>query len=332
MAQASDSSTGIKASALWCEDRATYAIRSERVVPATNEMAVTTTCSLISRGTERLVAEGRVPVSEMDTMRCPHQAGTFPFPVKYGYAAVGCDPAGRRVFALYPHQDRFALAADALQPVPDAVPDVRAALAANMETALTILWDSGVGPGDTVLVVGCGVVGALVARLCARVAGVRVTVCDTNLARRDVAHALGAAFATPDAAPADVDVAIHTSANPAGLATAIQAAGVEARVVEASWYGAGTQQVPLGGRFHARRLALISSQVGRIPATRAARWTHGRRLQTALTLLDDPCLDTLLTHRIAFADAPTALPALLTDPSALAIILDYQKDFSHVRP
>ena len=46
-------------------------------------------------------------------MRCPFQEGDFPFPVKYGYAAVGIVEAGpaewlgREVFVLHPHQTRF---------------------------------------------------------------------------------------------------------------------------------------------------------------------------------------------------------------------------------
>ena len=43
----------------------------------------------ISRGTEALVFQGRVPASEHQRMRAPFQAGAFPAPVKYGYASVG---------------------------------------------------------------------------------------------------------------------------------------------------------------------------------------------------------------------------------------------------
>src|SRR5262245_46216117 len=43
----------------------------------------------ISRGTERLVLSGRVPPAEYERMRAPFMSGTFPFPVKYGYATVG---------------------------------------------------------------------------------------------------------------------------------------------------------------------------------------------------------------------------------------------------
>lgn len=84
--------------------------------------------SLVSRGTERLVHEGRVPESEYQRMRAPHQEGDFPFPLKYGYAMVGMVEdrpealIGRHVFALHPHQSRFRLPAGALVPLPPCRP------------------------------------------------------------------------------------------------------------------------------------------------------------------------------------------------------------------
>src|ERR671937_703699 len=109
--------------------------------PAPGEMLIRTVASAVSRGTESLVFRGEVPESEWLRMRCPFQEGEFPAPVKYGYSAVGIvedGPAeilGRRVFCLYPHQDRFVVPRGAAFVVPDHVPDRRATLAANMETA-----------------------------------------------------------------------------------------------------------------------------------------------------------------------------------------------------
>ena len=108
--------------------------------------------SAISRGTEALIAAGRVPESEYRRMRAPFMAGQFPFPVKYGYAAVGeveAGPAalvGRNVFALHPHQTKFDLPAEAVLPVPGDIPLSRAVLAANVETALNATWDAAPGP------------------------------------------------------------------------------------------------------------------------------------------------------------------------------------------
>lgn len=281
----------------------------------------------ISRGTERLVFEGRVPETEHDRMRGPAMEGAFPFPVKYGYCAVGRAAEGalrgRAVFALHPHQARFRLPEAALMPLPEALPPARAVLAANMETALTLVWDSGAGPGDRIAIIGTGVVGALSGYLAARLPGAEVTLVDTNPARVELACTLGCRFAAPEAAPQDCDVVLHLSASAAGLATAIACAGQEATLVEGSWYGAGTTAVPFGGAFHSRRLRLISSQVGQIPPARAPRWSYARRLAKALDLLADPTLDALISGETAFADLPARYGAILSDPATLCHRIRY---------
>lgn len=290
--------------------------------PGPGEAEVRTLWSALSRGTERLVFEGRVGPGEHRRMRAPMQEGDFPFPVKYGYCTVGvvergpADLLGRAVFALHPHQDRFVAPAAALVAVPSGVPPRRAVLAANMETALNVLWDSGAGPGDRVVVVGAGVVGLLVAWLAAGLPGAETTAVDVDPSRRAVATALGVRFAAPSDSPADADVVVHASASAAGLATAVAAAGEEASVVEASWHGEGEIPVALGGAFHSRRLRLVSSQVGQVAPSRRARWSHRRRLAKALDLLADPLLDALIDGEVAFADLPDALPRLLAPGAA----------------
>ena len=117
--------------------------------------------------------------------------------------------------------------------------------------------------------VGAGVVGALAGWLCARLPGAEVTLVDVNPARAALAAALGCRFAAPEAAPQDCDLVIHASASGEGLATALAAAGLEATVVEASWYGDRPPTVGLGGAFHSRRLRLVSSQVGLVPTAAA---------------------------------------------------------------
>jgi threonine dehydrogenase-like Zn-dependent dehydrogenase len=237
--------------------------------------------------------------------------------VKYGYCAVGVveegprDLLGRAVFCLHPHQDVFHAPADRLALIPDRVPPRRATLAANMETALNALWDSGAGPADRMVVVGAGVVGLLVASLAARLPGAVVTVVDVDAGRAPLAEAIGAGFAGPDAAPGEADVVFHASASAAGLDTAIGCAGLEGTIVEMSWYGDRPVEVGLGGAFHSRRLKLVSSQVGQISLGRRPRWDYRRRLDAALRLLDQPVLDRLTADEIAFEDAPRELPRIL---------------------
>lgn len=314
----------MNATALWCTAPGQAALRA--AAPGSG-VAVRTLFTGISRGTERLVFEGRVPDSEADRMRAPAQEGHFGFPVKYGYCAVGeaLDGAlkGRAVFALHPHQTEFRMDAAMLAPLPEGLPAARAILGANMETALNVIWDGGAGPGDRIAVIGGGVIGALVAYLAARLPGAEVTLVDLDPARADLARALGSAFAAPEDAPRDCDVVVHASASEAGLATAISCAGAEATIVEASWHGAGTTAVPLGGAFHSQRLRLVSSQVGQLPPKRRPRWDHGRRMAKALELLRDPALDALISGETDFADLPDRYGAILADPATLCHRIRY---------
>jgi threonine dehydrogenase-like Zn-dependent dehydrogenase len=304
--------------ALWYAGPQRAEIRRETVAaPGPGDVRVRALHGALSRGTERLIFSGRVPESEYGRMRAPFMAGEFPFPVKYGYINVGRveagapDLIGRTVFALHPHQTEFTVPAEAAVPVPEGVPAGRAVLAANMETALNALWDAAPGPADRIAVVGAGVLGALVAWLAGRIPGADVTLVDIAPARADLARALGVRFALPESAPDNCDLVVHASASGAGLATALRLAGLEATVLELSWYGAGEVPVPLGGAFHSRRLRLISSQVGSIAPSHRARWDYRRRLTAALALLADPVLDALIAPAIAFDDLPARLPDIL---------------------
>lgn len=304
--------------ALWYVGAGRAEIRTEPLAePGPGEIRVRALYSAVSRGTERLVLAGRVPPSEIERMRAPFMAGSFPFPVKYGYATVGrveCGPPGlqgRLVFALHPHQSVFNIPAEAVVPIPDRVPPTRAVLAANMETALNAVWDARPAAADRVAVVGAGVVGSLVAWLCGQLPGAEVTLVDIVPSRGELARALGVSFALPDAAPGECDLVVHASATAAGLAVALGLAGEEATVLEMSWYGADEVSVPLGGAFHSRRLKLLSSQVGRVAPSHRPRWTFGRRLAAALDLLADKRLDALLAPAIDFHELPARLPDIL---------------------
>jgi len=284
--------------------------------PAADEVIVQTLFSGVSRGTESLVFGGRVPSSEFQRMRAPFQDGEFPAPVKYGYSNVGrvvAGPAALRdalVFCLYPHQTHYIVPAVAVQVLPEGVPPARAILAASMETALNGVWDAELRAGDRVSVIGAGSIGLLVAWLASRMPGCDVQLVDNNPARATIARHLGLPFALPDAARGDADVVIHASSTQEGLNTALGLAGYEASVTELSWYGDRSVSLSLGGAFHSRRLVLRSSQVGAVAAAQRPRWTHGRRLALALTLLREPLLDALVNSEGRFENLPTDMPRL----------------------
>ena len=310
------------ARSLWYTAPHSVELRSERLAPAPpGWLTIETHFSAISRGTEQLIWRGGVAESEWQRMRAPFQDGDLPFPVKYGYSAAGVvvngppEWLGASTFALFPHQDVFVLPMDRVTRLADDIPRRRATLSANMETALNAVWDCGAGPAETIVIVGAGIVGLLIAYLTSRLPGARVMVVDLAPERRAIVETFGATFVPAGTSASttlgdDADVVFHTSASGPGLATAVNACGFEASLVELSWYGDAEIDVALGGTFHAKRLRLVSSQVGHVATSRRPRWSHARRLDAAAALLADPLLDQLVATSVAFDELPTQMPTI----------------------
>jgi 2-desacetyl-2-hydroxyethyl bacteriochlorophyllide A dehydrogenase len=300
--------------------------------PAPHQVLVRALASGISQGTELLLYRGEGPTPFDPSLEAP---GTPTYPRRYGYAwvgeivegpsAEGLSP-GARVFALAPHGDWHALDAGSLSPLDPSIPPRRAVLAANLETAVTCVWDAGVALGDSVVVLGGGVVGLLTAKLAAS-AGARVRLVEPSARRRAIAGGLGIQAGTPEeyAPRGDADVVIEATGNPAVLDRAIAHAAFEAVVVVASFYGARTAPVSLGSDFHRRRLRLQSTQVSSLPPGRAPRWTHARRFDLVRSLLADPSLDTLVTNVHPFGDAAEVYARIDRTPDdAIQTVFDYE--------
>ena len=115
------------ATAYWTVGPGKGELRHEDLpVPGPGEALVRTLFSGISKGTELVVHNARVPECVAEQMAAPNQEGSFPSPVKFGYLSVGIvedGPAewrGRTVFCLYPHQDRYVVPVESLTEVPEA--------------------------------------------------------------------------------------------------------------------------------------------------------------------------------------------------------------------
>lgn len=307
------------AQAFWVVAPGQGELRSEPLPsPGPEDVLVRARYSAISRGTEALVFGGRVPESEFARMRCPHQAGAFPGPVKYGYSSVGqvelgsaaFAGRGQWVFCLYPHQSAYVVPASAVLPIPSGVPAERAVLAANMETAVNAVWDAAPRLGDRVTVLGAGALGCLCAFLLSRHVGVEVELVDVQPSRAQVAHALGVRFALPEAAARERDLVLHASGTEAGLRSALELATRDATVLELSWFGDTEVRLPLGGAFHQKRLSLRSSQVGTLSPHARSRFDFRARLSLALELCRDPVLDTLIDGESTFEALPGTMVRL----------------------
>jgi 2-desacetyl-2-hydroxyethyl bacteriochlorophyllide A dehydrogenase len=334
----------LKARALWFTAPRTPTLRAETVAsPGPGEVRVETIASAVSAGTEMLVYRGEVPRDLR--LDLPTLAGSYEFPIKYGYAAAGrvldTGPGVERlsqgdpVFVHHPHQDIFVVPAQMPVRLPDDLDPVLGVFSANLETALNIVHDAPVRLGETALVFGQGVVGILVALLLKLAGAGPVLVVDPLEDRRRLALASGADGAFEPMSSKEliteitrgrgVDVAVETSGSGAALQSAIDVVATEGTVVVASWYGTKPVTLALGGHFHRGRVRLRSSQVGRMNPELAPRWDRARRMDTVLGLLGRLKLRELISHRIPFEEAPEAYMLLDERPGeTLQVIFTYE--------
>ena len=308
-------------------------------------MRVRAVASALSQGTEMLVYRGEVSADL--PLDLPTLAGSFGFPIKYGYATVGrvLDTGasvedlvpGDLVFVHHPHQDVFVVPAAMPVRLSDELDPLLGLFVANLETAVNVVHDTPLRLGETALVFGQGVVGLMVAQLLRFAGAGRVLVVDPLKKRRDLARNVGAdeAFKPGDDFPERVlettagrgaDVAVEVSGSGAALQAAIEAVAVEGTVVAASWYGTKPVTLSLGGHFHRGRVRLRSSQVGRMSPDLGSRWDLARRMEMTLNLLPQLRLMELISHRFPFEEAPEAYRLVDERPGeAVQVILTHDK-------
>ncbi len=310
-------------------------LREEPLLPQPGQVRVRSRLMGISHGTELLAFRGQLPAALEADSTLKSLPGRLAYPLKYGYSNCGVvEEAGPRVFAFYPHQDLFDADPGELLPLPPGVSDEQAVFLPNLETALGIVHDAGVRFGESVLVVGLGVVGLLVSALLLR-SGVSLLIAVEPLEmRRRQAEALGCrtlssqepqlreriAELTGGRGP---DAAVNCSGSEAGLQLGLDTLCFEGTLVEASWYGSRRVSLELGAAFHRRRLRLVASQVSRVAAALGPRWDKRRRLELALALL--PALDPSgwITHRFKLERAQEAFELLDRHPEqVLQVVLE----------
>lgn len=327
------------ASGVWFVAPREVEIRSTPLPPlGDGQVLVRTLFSGISAGTEMLAYRGEIDAETALDDTIGTLGGTFQYPFQYGYSCVGhveessgSLPTGELVFAFHPHQDRFVV--DESGVVALRGTDARAAtMLPFVETALQITLDAGPVLEETVVVVGLGVVGLLTVELLRR-AGARVIGVEPQRWRRDLASELGMTAVAPDDAVAAIEavgtadgvaLVIEASGNPDALPGALRMLAHEGTVLVASWYGARDAVLPLGDRFHRRRLTIRSTQVSTIPARLSNRWDRVRRQHAAVELLETMPLDKVTTHTIPFEQAAAAYAAIdAAQPGLIHVALGY---------
>lgn len=229
--------------------------------PGPDEVTIEIAASIVSTGTERATYAG---------------AGTarVQYPSRPGYSAAGVVVAagrtsglavGDRVAAAAGHASIVTVSAASVFPVPAGV-----ALADAAFVQLGVIARQGVNvaeiqPGQSVCVIGSGVVGALALRLCVAAGAGEVTAVARTRRGEPVARAGGAGtfLAVGEGARLEdvrANVVIDATGDPAALAGAVAAAAEGGRVVLLGSPRGVTRDAPIAA-LRARRLTIVGAHV-----------------------------------------------------------------------
>jgi hypothetical protein len=296
--------------ALWHRNNVISEIIRQPEIEDLQRIKINSKYSLVSSGTEILIARGLVPSSLYMEMVVPYMKGEFTFPIKYGYSLVGEIDAKDKsyhqkpVHLLHPHQDICLVHHEDCFEIDCDIPAKRATLASNMETIVTAIWDSEVSIGDRVLITGFGLIGSLLARILSMMPGIEVYILEIAEKRKQYVKNMNfALLESPDEVNQPFDIAFNTSHHESGLQHCIDLTGTEGKIIELSWYGNKDVSIQLGGSFHSMRKKILSSQVSALPLNRLGRWDFKRRKKLVFELLRNPSFDDHLTHEISLDEA-----------------------------
>ncbi len=206
---------------------------------------------------------------------------------------------------MHPHQDKTWVNASSVFVIPSEIPAQRAVLASQVETAVNAIWDSRISLGDTVLIAGFGLVGAIIALLASGIPGVKVAILEKNeYGKRLQGRCVFMCWTSMDDNDEVFDVAIHTTGDEKALQFCIDHIGYESQVTEVSFYGKKSVTLMLGETFHTGRKRIVVSQVSQIPSQRMIRWDLERRKKLVFDILKDKRFDLLAGNIIPFEHAP----------------------------
>lgn len=302
-----------------------------------NEVLVKTHFTLISPGTERAWL-----------LHLPNTPATFPqYP---GYSAVGQVAEvgeqvrqfniGDRVVWAGKHAAHAVVAESALLPVPPKLADEEAVFFRLIAIALQGVRKAAIELGESVVVLGAGLIGLLALQLAQRSGGFPVIAVDLSDLRLEFARRVGADGVLRGDADDLVErvhaltdggahVVLEATGNPNAIPLAFQLARRRGRVVLLGSPRGETPTVNFYTDVHRKGLVVIGAHDSVRPKAESSHgfWTARDDETLALKLLAARRLQVapLITHRVRGTEAPTAYALLMqNDMAALGILLDWR--------
>jgi len=301
------------------------------------QVLVKTRFTLISPGTERAWL-----------LHLPNTPATFPqYP---GYCAVGevlevgeqvkQFKRGDRVAWAGRHAAHAVVNEDALLPVPSNLPDEEAVFFRLIAIALQGVRKARIELGESIVVLGAGLIGLLALQLAKLSGGFPVTAVDLSEVRLKFAQDVGADFALQlsedlnarigELTDGGAHVVIEATGNPEAIPLAFKLARRMGRVILLGSTRGETKSVNFYTDVHRKGLVIVGAHESVRPQFNSTPgfWTARDDQVLALKLLAASRIKVspLITHKFSGSEAPKAYDLLLSnDMSALGILLDWSK-------
>lgn len=312
--------------------------------PAPGEVLCRARRSLVSRGTETFCLKGA------------YDKGTYweefiRYPMSPGYSMVAAVEAvgegvaalrpGDRVTSLHPHRQLFLARPEELHPVPDDIDDATATWASLARTTQLAVRRAELELGESVGVIGLGILGQLVIQYLRLGGARRIVAIDTSEARGELARRSGATHFVPASAAeaaADVraitggrmlDVVFDITGHPSVLAPASLLLRKLGRLVLVGDSPTPSQQ-HLGPRVVGDSLSILGIHGYLIPevATPYNQWTAPEMTAVFFDLVRQKRMDVapLIDRSVSPETAPQLYADLLAGrDDAIGILFDWEQ-------
>ena len=307
--------------------------------PGPDGILIETGLSLISPGTEGAVLEG-LPNTRREF---PHYPGysNIGRVLEVGAKVTEVAP-GDRVATHTTHASHVCVSGNALcEPVPPDLSSEGAAFSTLASVAMQGVRKARIELGESVLVIGQGLVGNLALQLARLQGGYPVVAADLDEGRLEMARQVGAdhviggreadvAAAVRELTQSDgARVVIEATGHPEVIVTALQAAGWCGRVVLLGSTRGETERVNFFRDVHVRGLTILGAHGPVRPARDASPgfWPLDADVRLCLKLLAAGRIqvEPLISERIPFHDAQHAYRLVLDRRrDVLGIILDWR--------
>jgi 2-desacetyl-2-hydroxyethyl bacteriochlorophyllide A dehydrogenase len=313
--------------------------------PGPGQALLRTDYTLISTGTELTALTGDFPPNSV-------WSNYIRYPTGIGYSNVATVQEvgegvtqvkpGDRVGSMAAHATHAVLPVHLLWPLPDGVDSEAATFATLAEIVMGGVRRSRLMFGESVAIVGAGLLGQLAARFCAVAGAWPILLIDTAGPRLETAHrfvpAVHTLQMTADDARPEVerltrgrmaDVVFEVTGNPPAFPGAVKLARRLGRVVLLG-SPRGPVTVDLHNEVHTWSLEIIGAHNSAHPPAETPNtpWPIARHVELFLEWLRAGMVDVrpLITHRYPWRQTPDAYRMLLDDRSrALGVVLDWSE-------